>query len=147
MAIKPFPRNFGSLSYNEENKTAFLKAGASYMRSIFKTLKEVYPDAEFKVSKNKGGIAVSGEIYGDIRLDKQRGVLVTLTESVFSGSSSKFVFYSQIRRAYPHEANPKHLGQIVGDNQYSDVHDPIDIITNLEKLIDRAKTVEVWSEA
>lgn len=147
MAIQPFPRSFGPLGYNPENKEAFLNMGKSYMQSLFRALRPAYPNANFKVRKNEGGIAVSGEIYGEIRLDKQRGILVELTESSLSGNGSNFVLFSQIRRAYPNESNPKYLGQIVSGNYYCDVHDPEAILKDLQKRIEQAKETEVWGES
>ena len=148
MAIAPFKRDFGSLGYNAENKAAFLKAGKSYLRKILKTLKQELPDIEFKVSINEGGIAVSGEVYADIRLDTQRGIHLCLTELTFGrfGGDSPYSLFAQTRRAYPNDLNPKHLGQIVSGNHFMDVHDPEKILIELRKLVTAARSMEVNNE-
>ena len=147
MSITPFKQDFGPLGYNAENKSAFLKAGKKYLNEIFKVLKQENPDVAFSAHINKGGIAVSGEIYGDIRLDSQRGVHVCLTERLFNQAETPFTLYAQTVRAYPGELNPKNVGQIVEGNFNVDPHEPERILTMLRGAIRKASEMQANNEA
>lgn len=137
VAIRPMKQSYGTLSYNPENKDAFLRDGKRFMTAVGKYLESCFPGIKTKATINEGGIAVSGEVYFDVRVTDTQGLLVTVTEASFS---TKPIAYAQIRAARPGEANPKHLGQIVGDNIHLDLFNVDRMVQVLSRHIHAIKT-------
>lgn len=77
-----YPKNFGEIPYNHTNKEWFLRESAKVLRAVLKMLPEPLTG---KVSTNKAGIAVGGDVYLHIEnADKTKGVLVTITQTMTS---------------------------------------------------------------
>ena len=119
-----YPENFGELSYNEENKTHFLKKTRALLRAVAKRLTEEGVIEASTVSVNKAGIAVGGDAYAYFYAPGMTyGILMTITHSGFSRERPDgVVCYGQYRRTYPGRCDTLRgtrlpvIGQIVGDN-------------------------------
>ena len=89
-----YPSSFGQLCHDETNQKRFQNSTAKLLR----TVKNAFPGLQTHVTKNRGGIAVGGEVY--LRLEdaeKQRGVLVTVAPCGFSDRPDGVTCYLQHR--------------------------------------------------
>ncbi len=124
-----YPKNFGPLNYNGENKKRFLNASAHLMRTVAKNLQMQGLIGHFEVRKNEGGIAVSGEVYATFYLrDMKNAIQLELSETcmapgIFGATSrpDRIICMGQYRQADGHgrvKHGVEHPSRIVGDNQY-----------------------------
>lgn len=117
-----YPKNFGQLSYNEDNKQKFLAASKKLLAVVGKQLKEGGLIDYADVSVNPAGIAVGGDVYGHFNCEKRGyGVLVTITHSCFGNRQDGVVCYIQQRTpdAVPRKIRGHvYMGRIVGGNIY-----------------------------
>lgn len=74
-----YPENFGQLEYSDNNKKVFLSKSASLLRSVAKE----FPSYTCKVTTNKAGIAVGGDVCLSIN-GPDKGVMVTITHAPIS---------------------------------------------------------------
>lgn len=69
-----------------ERKKAFLRDAGKYLRCVGHVLAEKHGMTEMSVRPNKGGIAVSGEVYGEFRAPgSEIGAFVEIGTSVLGG--------------------------------------------------------------
>lgn len=77
-----------TLPYREDNKEMFAKEGVSIMKSLAKYLKA----KSFDVHYNKGGIAVSGEVYASMMFTDEIGVYFTIQQDSFGGKKYNILY-------------------------------------------------------
>lgn len=140
--MKEFPTDFGPLEYSEDNKTRFLRTGSVLLKEVAKELVAKGIVATSKISVNRAGIAVSGEVYGYLYAPGlHHGVLVTITGGSFSNNRlDRLVCYIQYRtvNSFVHKGEKLSLpplSHIVGNNVYMDHINTNSIIRKVEQMM------------
>lgn len=135
--------DFGPLEYNEDNKARFLRAGSALLKAVAKKLVAKGVVETSKISVNRAGIAVSGDVYGHLYAPGlQHGVLVTITGGSFSNNrSDRLICYLQYRTVNDSSVHKGGklsvlpLSNIVGNNVYVNRIDTDSIIRNVEHMM------------
>lgn len=73
------------ISYNEAGKNYFQKVGRQFLFDVKTALNKKLQIEDFKVSYNKGGIAVSGDHSLKIMVTKNAGFVLYISEPVMGG--------------------------------------------------------------
>lgn len=141
--METFPADFGPLEYNKDNKTRFLRTGSVLLKEGAKELVEKGIVDTSKISVNRAGIAVSGEVYGYLYAPGlHHGVLVTITGGSFSNNRlDRLVCYIQFRTVNNSLANKGEkqslpaLSRIIGNNVYVDSFNAYSIIRKVEHMM------------
>lgn len=135
--------DFGPLEYNEDNKARFLRAGSALLKSVAKALVDNDVVETSKISTNRGGIAVSGEVYGYLYAPGLRDcVLVTITGGSFSNRrSDRLICYLQYRTVndpVTHKGGKLSSpvpSRIIGQNVYVESINTNAIIRKVEQMM------------
>jgi hypothetical protein len=141
--METFPADFGTLEYNADNKTRFLRAGSALLKTVTKKLVAKGVVETSKISVNRGGIAVSGDVHGHLYAPGlQHGVLVTITGGSFSNNRSDhlicYLQYRTVNDSSVHKGGKLSvlpLSNIVGNNVYVNRIDTDSIIRNVEHMM------------
>lgn len=141
--MEKFPADFGTLEYNEDNKTRFLRAGSALLKAVAKSLVAKGVAETSKISVNRAGIAVSGDVHGHLYAPGlQHGVLVTITGGGFSNNRSDhlicYLQYGTVNDSSVHKGGKLSvlpLSNIVGNNVYVNRIDTDSIIRNVEQMM------------
>ena len=72
----------------EVNKEAYLSTGRIVLRAIAKH----YGVGEYKISTNRAGIAVSGDVYLMAMFDNDRGIYIHMSEPRLFGGTPEFYY-------------------------------------------------------
>ena len=109
-------------AYDSEGKAAFLKDAKELARAICLELDKNVDGLDVRIRTNRGGVAVSGEIYTDVCPKEGPRLHLTIEQSCIRGSGGRddgVVLFAQ-----KHEPRRQGSYAIVWGNKYLDIDMP-----------------------